>query len=619
MAGSAQAFWRPAYEVYAIAAWGGAATLCGWIIVSGTAPAGPLWYAIAFAGLRVAQRLWGACRVWRRRARLAGVRVRMISTAQLVRKMRPEQVWMGWGFTWRREHMQRLYELEKRDHRTLRFLPWFRGAQKPRKGNPHIHGVELREREIYVPLEEFAGHMFVPATTGSIKTRLLALLAVQAIHRKPRESVLVIDPKGDRELRELLRVECRRAGRADDFAYFHPAAPAQSVRLDPLHNWTRTTQVASRIGALVPSESGNDPFSAFGWRVCYLVAEACAASSQERPTLTTIRRHVESGVDMLLHRVIVQELERDGVDWRTEIREDVARVRKRGGKRPSDGTPDETVALVAYYKRTHLAQGKPNALMDGLLSMYDHNREHSQKMLASLIPVLTMLTASDLEDLLSPDRSDATDERPILDGAKIVESGIVLYMGLDSLSDSVIANAVASITLADLAAHAGARYNEGLSEPKINIFVDEANQAVNAPFIEILNKGRAAGVRACFFSQTVSDFVAALGSEALAHQVLGNANTVLVGRIKGKTTTDYASQTFGTSVLETGRTSQSTQPDDDEVVGYNASYGYHTTETVSERVPPEQLGRLPDLEYFATYSGGDVHKGRIPVVVEKAA
>ena len=59
-------YWRPAYEMYAVAGWGGTAALCGWAMWSGVAPAGPLWYAIAFAAFRIGQRLWGAARVWRR-------------------------------------------------------------------------------------------------------------------------------------------------------------------------------------------------------------------------------------------------------------------------------------------------------------------------------------------------------------------------------------------------------------------------------------------------------------------------------------------------------------------------------------------------------------------------
>ena len=90
-------YWRPAYEWYAVAAWGGAAAVCGWAMVVGGAPPGPLWYAIAFAALRMTQRLWGAAAVWRRRASLRGKSVEVMRTADLVRRMRPNQVWMGRG------------------------------------------------------------------------------------------------------------------------------------------------------------------------------------------------------------------------------------------------------------------------------------------------------------------------------------------------------------------------------------------------------------------------------------------------------------------------------------------------------------------------------------------
>ena len=507
--------------------------------------------------------------------------------------------------------MQRLYELEKEDINKITLPKWLFGGPRPQKGNPHIHGVEPVEEDIYVPIEEIAGHIFVPAATGAIKTRLLALLAVQAIHRKPHESVIIIDPKGDTELRQLIESECINAGRADDFAYFHPAFPQESVRLDPLRNWTRTTEVASRIGALVPSESGNDPFSAFGWRVNHLVADGCVQTLSERPNLISIRRYVEGGVDQLLHDSIIAMLEKEGTDWKTAIEPFMKQVKK--AKRPSPTTPDETVALVAYYKSERQQNGGIG-LIDGLISMFDHDREHAQKMLASLIPVLTMLTAGDLADLLSPDRSDPSDTRPILDGAKIVESGIVLYMGLDALSDPVIASAIASITLADMASHAGARYNAGIHEPKINAFIDEANEAVNIPFIQLLNKGRSAGFRVTFFSQTVPDFIAKLGNEALARQVLGNANTVIAGRIKDKVTIEYVMETFGKTILKHMRTTHGTTPVKDELVGFGSSYGQQTNEMLSEIVPPEQQGRLPDLEYFASFSGGTLRKGRIPLL-----
>lgn len=610
-------YWRPAYEIYALAAWGGAAGMSVWVMTSNSLPAGPFWYVLGISLIRFAQRLLVATRIWRRRFNLTGKPIEWITSEDLIAKMasRPGFVWLGWGFDWTREHMQRLYEIEKLDMRRILLPEWLTGGPKPDKGSALLHGVELEEQDIYVPVHELAGHVFVPATTGAIKTRLLALLAVQAIHRHPRETIGIIDPKGDVELRRLIEAECVRAGRAEQFAYFHPARAQQSIRLDPLRNWTRTTEVASRIGALVPSESGNDPFSAFGWRVCHLVAEGCVETLGERPTLSTIRRYVEGGVDSLLHNSLVNMLEKEGTNWRTAIEPFMKQVKRY--KRPSPTTPDETVALVAYYKQER-QENSGNSVINGLISMFDHDREHAQKMLASLIPVLTMLTAGDLADLLSPDRTDAADPRPILDGAKMIESGTVLYMGLDALSDSVISTSIASIFLADIAAHAGARYIAGISHPEVNVFVDEANEAVNVPFIQLLNKGRSAGFRVTFFSQTVPDFIAKLGNEAMARQVLGNANTLIAGRVKDKVTSDYVMESFGKTILQHVRMTQTTTPaTNGEVFAHGTSYGTQVQELLSELVPPEQMGRLPDLEYFASFSGGAIRKGRIPLVGEQ--
>jgi conjugal transfer pilus assembly protein TraD len=247
--------------------------------------------------------------------------------------------------------------------------------------------------------------------------------------------------------------------------------------------------------------------------------------------------------------------------------------------------------------------------------MFQHNREHAQKMLASLIPVLTMLTAGDLAGLLSPDRQDPTDTRPILTGAGIADSGIVLYMGLDALSEAVGAYAFASIFLADLAAHAGARFNLGVSEPKVNLYVDEANEAVNVPFIQLLNKARSAGYHVVFLSQTFPDFVAKLGSEALARQVLGNANSIIAGRTKDGVTAEYVMENFGKTVVTSFQDQQGTNTVvGGEILNFSASFGDRQTDTPTDIVPRDALGSLPDLEFFGSFSGRPLVKGRIPLV-----
>lgn len=613
-------YFRPAYEWYAAAGWSGALLVSGWVVYHDVLPAAPFWYAAAFAVVRGTQRVGSAVRIWRYRSGLGGRSAAVVPSRLVRQKMKgkPDHVWVGWGFEWTRVHMQRLYDLEKRRLDRLRVPVWDWGRRRgPKKGNPLLHGVEPAEHDIYVPLQELAGHVFIPAATGAIKTRLLTLLAIQALHRRPNETVIVIDPKGDSSLRQLIRDEAAAAGRLEDFAYFHPALPRESVRIDPLFNWTRSTEVASRIGALIPSETGNDPFSAFGWRVLNLVVEGCVHTHNERPTLTTIRRYVEGGVDQLLRSTLAKTLEDKGVDWHTAIEPYLRNVKRY--KRPSATTPDDTVALVAYYKSEWQEAGG-TGLVDGLISMFEHDREHAQKMLASLIPVLTMLTAGDLADLLSPDRRDAEDPRPILDGAKIVESASIVYVGLDSLSDPVVGGAMASIFLADLTAHAGARFNANIVEPRINVFVDEANEAVNVPFIQLLNKGRSAGFNVAFFSQTVSDFEAKLGRPALARQVLGNANSIIAGRTKDKVTSEYVMESFGKTVLRHVQTHESTTPvADGKILNYAASFGERHNELLSDIVPAEALARLPDLEYFGTFSGSEIVKGRIPVIIPEHA
>lgn len=617
---SEESLWRPAYEAYAACAWLAIAAITLHLLSKDALPPDVLWGVSFFATFMALTRSLQALHVWRHRYALEGRGIDWIGSAQVHAKMRakPGFVWLGWGFEWTRVHAQRLYDIERADVDRLRvpgarLWAWLRGSPPRGKGNPLLHAVQPVERDIYVPLSDLQGHLFVPATTGAIKTRLLSLLAVQAIRREPHEAVVVIDPKGDTQLRELIRAECRAAGREQDFAYFHPAFPQESVRIDPLANWIRTTEVASRIAALIPSESGNDPWSAFGWRVLHAVVEGCVATHGERPTLATIRRYVEGGVDQLLHNTLVKRLEEEGIDWREAIQPYLRNAEHPGRNKQQSGSR-QTLALVEFYKKQYR---RPNGVdpFEGLISMFEHNRDHAQKMLASLIPVLTMLTAGDLAGLLSPDRNDMADARPVLNGASIVDSGAVVYIGLDALSDAVVASAISSIFMADLTAHAGARFNLGVFEPSINIFVDEANEAVNVPFIQMLNKARSAGYKVVFFSQTFSDFVAKLGSEALARQVLGNANSIIAGRTKDRVTAEYVMEDFGKTVLLSVQSQQGTNTVvDGKFLNYSGSYGHRLTETQSEIVAPEALSRLPDLEYFASFSGSRIVKGRIPLV-----
>lgn len=108
-------------------------------------------------------------------------------------------------------------------------------------------------------------HILILGTTGTGKTRMLELLALQAIERG--DAVIVIDPKGDDGLLKRLRVAAR-----DRFRLFSLPHPRQSVRYNPIGRYHDVREVADRIAALLPSTGDALPFRNFGWEILHTAA-----------------------------------------------------------------------------------------------------------------------------------------------------------------------------------------------------------------------------------------------------------------------------------------------------------------------------------------------------------
>ncbi|MCV5153346.1 DUF853 family protein, partial [Escherichia coli] len=92
-------------------------------------------------------------------------------------------------------------------------------------GQPWIHGVEPKEEKLMQPLKHTEGHSLIVGTTGSGKTRMFDILISQAILRG--EAVIIIDPKGDKEMRDNARRACEAMGQPERFVSFHPAFPEE--------------------------------------------------------------------------------------------------------------------------------------------------------------------------------------------------------------------------------------------------------------------------------------------------------------------------------------------------------------------------------------------------------
>lgn len=611
--------WRRAYEVYAGIGWGVALIfflavgVAGWLPRPLALPLSLVCFAMVL--LRLAQ----ALHVLVLRASLAGRGIQVIGTdvqAQWCRN--PGEVFLGFGFEWRPVHSQRLYELAKIDYREFTVSPRLLGVlgydSVPQPdaeiGLAYIHGVEPREVALHRPLQNFEGGTLLVGTTQSGKGVALANLVTQAVRRG--DVVIVIDPKNSRRLKRVVERACEDWREPDTFMEFHPAFPEVGVRLDFTFNWQKPTEIASRIQSIMPPDTAG-AFSAFGWDAVNVVVQGLV-EIEERPNLAKLTRYIEGGIEPVLEgslrRFYAETL---GAAWRElpEMKKLLQDAHRGNMKRPSEAASNDLLAFVAFYEH-HVAQAQRNKVVDAQVRTFRHNREHYQKITANLLPVLSMLTSGDLGRSLSPDPFDAKDTRPIMNFEKIERGGQVLYMCLDSLPDPSVASAIGALALADLAARAGMRYNLG-GYRRISLFVDEVSNVINQPLIEILNKGAEGGIFTTCAMQTLADLAKRLGSEAAARMALGNLNNLIALRSKDRPTQDFIVETFGKTAIHSLRVGLS-HGADTHLGDFSASYSTQLTETFEEMVPADVLGKLPNLQYFASVSGGRIIKGRFPIL-----
>ena len=606
MANNYDPYIRKPYELYIATAWfvATAMTFAGYIMLPGGNAMLIPW--MCFGYMAIKSGIKGFDLVGRGKL---GEMLTFLSVDQLTALVKPERMWFGWGFDWMPIHTQRAVDY------MLSGVKMKHDQESP--GSPWIHGLNLgKEHNVSIPLKSLEGHTILFGTTGSGKTRAYEVMVTQAIHRG--DTVIMIDPKGDKELRDRMELECTRAGREDAFLFFHPAFPKSSIRLDPMRNFTRTTEIASRIAALLPSQTGgSDAFTAFAFRTLNLVAQGLLETGK-RPSIKQLRYYIEGGAELLLVQAIGFHANRVEPGW-NEIGGSAEPffIRARAGKarKMETITNPDWLATIEYYRTKLSNTSKGSEAIDGLLSLVEHNRMHFSKMIASLIPVLNMLTSGDLGELLSPNEEDAWDKRQIFDTSTIISGKHVLYVGLDALSDSIVSSAIGSIVLADFASVAGMIYNSGKKPGRISMFVDEANEVVNLPFIQILNKGRGAGFQVVMATQTLPDIVARLGDEARARQVIGNCNNLITMRIKDGDTQKFVVETFGQTYIKTLQQSMSNAVNSAEnIINYSGNTGQSLTFGEHDLFPQHLLGQLPNFHYIASIAGGRVIKGRLPII-----
>lgn len=621
--------YRPAYEASAAVAWG-ASTVCTAAAALATGMPWTVGTALTAGSLCMGCiRSWQAWRLMEAKLALAGQAFWMLPTHEvdLAIARSNGKLWLGRGFLWQSVHTERAMEVDRKDPKLFMPPTWMlKWAGRPHqfeeiKGSPWIHGVEPKEADVSVPWDHAEGNWSFFGTTGAGKTRLFELLCYQIV--KQGDVLVVLDPKYDKDLEDTLKRVCALAGRPEVFAQFHPAFPSKSVRLDPMKNFARDTELASRVSELLGTDP-DDNFVSFCWMVLHAI-NGGLLFVDKRPSLQRMRYYLEAGPESLIEEVLQKFLNTHmHGKWESSVQAIKAQLEASNKKvqpRLKTGTAFQS-ALVQFYHEAVPIELKREDI-NGLVSIAEHSREHLGKMVTSLKPLLTKLTVQPLGDLLSPDYDDPDDEREILDSEKIIQGGRVLHVCTDSLSDSAVGTAIAGIVLADLRAYAGAIYNYGLQaggggkrKRRVHILVDEAYEVVNEPLIAIMNKGRGAGFITYLAAQNFSDYVARFGDEHRARMVLGNANNRGTLRVTDNLTQTYVTENLGkVQVRQVSATMTSGSKTEDGGMEFSGNVGTSVSLTEVDRFPPSLLGKLADLHLVAVVSGGNVYKVRLGKIV----
>ncbi|RJG38975.1 type IV conjugative transfer system coupling protein TraD [Motilimonas pumila] len=647
-----EAMLRPPVELYSSLCAGAAASLCFMaphtILMSPQVGYGCSAVLASFACYRLQQ----AHQVLRYQRNLKRLSAFTITTNRIPASSR--RLWLGQGFEWRQKHTQRLWDcktvhaeqyirpsrgycLAREIERRAERQPWWQPLAylthldtrlnpfrplPPLGGSTILHGVELREHDQTLELENRSGHVCVYGTTRCGKSRLAEILISQDIIRGDG-CVVCIDPKGDAGILKRMYAQAKACGKEDEFYVLHLGFPDISARYNGVGQFSRISEVASRISNQLAAEGNSAAFKEFAWRFINIVARALVELGK-KPCYELILKYILDIEPLFIDYAEIY-LARQGAKaqgWQAVISN---KERSMKSVPPNmRGRAKRTCALEIYFSEQDIF----DPVINGLRSAVRYDKTYFDKLTASLLPLLEKLTSGRLAELISPDYLDLNDERPIIDWLSIIRKKSIVYIGLDAMTDGDVAQGFGNSMFADLVSTAGYLYKHGVEEglyggednklPKVYLHAEEFNELSGDEFVPLLNKGGAAGIDVVAYTQTKSDVEARMGNLAKAKQIEGNFNTIIMMRVKSAETAEIL-----TSQLPTVSINQSTQVsgvNDSSTPGDSVHFTSRNEDRISTiNVPmlePSNIINLPKGQAFALVEGGRLLKLRFPLLKE---
>ena len=398
-----------------------------------------------------------------------------------------------------------------------------------------------------------------------------------------------------------------------------------SSALNPLGTFLRSSEVASRITSLMPDSGNSQSFKAHA----HSAITAAVTALRIKGEFITLKNILNELDHQDLYPLILEKFIK-------EIRENL-----------NDASVNEfckqleaSEKLLNNSELKAFAGNKTNSRKDGgsllfklekiygylcnnglintdgdiltLMSVAKMDQGYYQKVTASVMPCIRTLCGADLNSLLSSE--DLSKQHTF---EKIAANNGIFYASLNCLSDPVLGGYLSKLLLADLCAFAGKLYTQSQYRSeiaqKISVFIDESSEAAGESMVQLLNKSRGADFAVTIATQTFADLVKRTGSEAAARQIIGNCNNKISLRLKDMQTAKLFTESLSVTVepIRSSSISFSESPSDLDV-----NYGVNRSITMQKcpLFPAEALQYLPDLEFVAALSDGNLVKGRLPLV-----
>lgn len=174
------------------------------------------------------------------------------------------KLFIGYGYEFLPKHARRLAKLQEQG---LKQLPHG-------KGSAQIHNLERRHKPLFMSLQNIKDHAIVFGTTGAGKTRFFDLLITQAIERN--DTVIIIDPKGDHDLKRRARRICACTHRDGAFHVLDVKDPKLTTSpFNLFGSSTSASDIADKLSSLMKQSTfDTDSFASYGQE-----AVACAVTA----------------------------------------------------------------------------------------------------------------------------------------------------------------------------------------------------------------------------------------------------------------------------------------------------------------------------------------------------